>query len=896
MNRTREVALAALAGLVLIAVVAPAAFAAVSITRAELNGSKLRVEGQGATPNTRVTVNGGQASATSDGSGKFRIESSSFSAPADCLVTVSDGTTSATTTLSGCSPSSPPPESLAAPAPLGPGDGTGVLVPFTISWSAVTHSSGIAGYNWQVSTTSSFSVLSQRDSTAGDVTEDTISGLADGTYFWRVQAVSVDPLQQGPWSEAWSFTVTGAAEGHLDAPTLSLAHGTEFHPFESFGFEWTAVEGASLYFLEWSRDSSFPADMTFKIDNVDGLTTGMTIGDFCGGCEQGTYFARVYAVDANRVAGRRSNTVGWAISYDAPIAPPPTPLTPAGGATLTLPIELRWSDAPNPQQMGYEVQISRNASFTDIESHAPQLTNPRYLLLSLTSGTKYWRVRHGQGMASPTTPAFTEWSAASSFTIPDGPPAVESVWLGAPPCENPCTDSLASGQEINVSIQLTVAAPEGGSVVTLTSSDPSASGSHPDSVTVPGGHAFATFRLIAGNVAEPTQVTITGTLGSSSADLVFTVEPPALKRLSFCCDTTGGFSLPGFLELTGRAPDGGVVVSLASDSALASPPATVTVPAGSFSAHVPIPTSEVTTATTVTISATYAGQTIQASHTLWPQQPPSAFFLDRTSTTGTEGAWATVRIAEGQPHEVQMAVTSSHPEIAKPQPYALIGTWGVNGGVFVNTQPPAVSTEVTISASGAGVTLTATLTVHPVGGPTSPSASALDLGPTAVTGGSSSTGTVTLTSAAPEGGTSVALSSSNTAAATVPAGVTVPSGQTSASFTISTNSVGSTTSATISASAGGTTRTATLTVNAPATSTDSVSIARAEYDAGKRQLRVEASSSSSSATLRVYVSATDELIGTLSGGKGEFSWPTNPQSITVRSSLGGSATRTVSLK
>ena len=83
--------LAGVAALVLGALLAPVAYAAVSITRAELDGSKLRVEGNGATPNTTVTVNGGQPSATSDSSGNFRIESNSFTAPADCQVTVSDG-------------------------------------------------------------------------------------------------------------------------------------------------------------------------------------------------------------------------------------------------------------------------------------------------------------------------------------------------------------------------------------------------------------------------------------------------------------------------------------------------------------------------------------------------------------------------------------------------------------------------------------------------------------------------------------------------------------------------------------------------------------------------------------------------------------------------------------
>jgi hypothetical protein len=49
------------------------------------------------------------------------------------------------------------------------------------------------------------------------------------------------------------------------------------------------------------------------------------------------------------------------------------------------------------------------------------------------------------------------------------------------------------------------------------------------------------------------------------------------------------------------------------------------------------------------------------------------------------------------------------------------------------------------------------------------------------------------------------------------------------------------------------------------------------------------------------VTSTDALIGTLTnegGGRyrAEFSWSSNPGSVTVKSSLGGSASRTVTLK
>ena len=59
--------------------------------------------------------------------------------------------------------------------------------------------------------------------------------------------------------------------------------------------------------------------------------------------------------------------------------------------------------------------------------------------------------------------------------------------------------------------------------------------------------------------------------------------------------------------------------------------------------------------------------------------------------------------------------------------------------------------------------------------------SSLAVSPTSVVGGASSTGTVTLTAPAPTGGSVVSLSSAN-AAVSVPASVTVPGGQTSATF------------------------------------------------------------------------------------------------------------------
>ena len=93
------------------------------------------------------------------------------------------------------------------------------------------------------------------------------------------------------------------------------------------------------------------------------------------------------------------------------------------------------------------------------------------------------------------------------------------------------------------------------------------------------------------------------------------------------------------------------------------------------------------------------------------------------------------------------------------------------------------------------------------------SLSSLTLNPSNVTGGNSSTGTVTLSGPAPAGGAQIVLSSSNTGAARAPSSVTIPAGATSASFTVNTSFVLFSTSVQISASYRSKTLTASLTVS-----------------------------------------------------------------------------------
>lgn len=126
----------------------------------------------------------------------------------------------------------------------------------------------------------------------------------------------------------------------------------------------------------------------------------------------------------------------------------------------------------------------------------------------------------------------------------------------------------------------------------------------------------------------------------------------------------------------------------------------------------------------------------------------------------------------------------------------------------IMTSQVSTSTPITISATFGGVTQSATLTVRP------PALTSLALNPIAVTGGNSSTGTVSLDGPAGTNGAVVALSSSDPAAG-VPSAVTIAPGATSANFAVTTTAVSASASATISATFSGVTVTAPLTINPP---------------------------------------------------------------------------------
>jgi hypothetical protein len=151
---------------------------------------------------------------------------------------------------------------------------------------------------------------------------------------------------------------------------------------------------------------------------------------------------------------------------------------------------------------------------------------------------------------------------------------------------------------------------------------------------------------------------------------------------------------------------------------------------------------------------------------------------------------------------------------------ASVNIAGGNSTVSFTIDTSVVSTLPTggnVTASVGGVTKSIFVTVHP--DPNAPSVlQSVSFNPSTVTGGTSTTGTVLLNTPAPAGGTSVTLSTSNTLARP-PGAVTVPAGQTSVSFTVTTSAVTTNTVVSIQAIVGNASQSANVTLTPGAAST-----------------------------------------------------------------------------
>jgi RHS repeat-associated protein len=276
----------------------------------------------------------------------------------------------------------------------------------------------------------------------------------------------------------------------------------------------------------------------------------------------------------------------------------------------------------------------------------------------------------------------------------------------------------------------------------------------------------------------------------------------------------GGDPMTGTITMSGPAPTGGATVALTSDDQrVVQVPASVFVPADSTTATFTVNTLRPTADSVVAnIRAFHQGSTATTAVTILRLPRVTGLSMNPTGVVGGNSSTGTVTIDIAVSGDTTVALSSANPTVASTPASVVVPAGSTSAAFSISTFAVAADTPVTLTASYRGSS-PATMTVMAV----PLTLSSLTVSPSNVIGGRmNATGTLTLSAAAPVGGATVTLSSSNTTVATVPTTITVAAGASTATFTITTATAGAATPATITGTYG-TTRTAVLTVSSCST-------------------------------------------------------------------------------
>lgn len=254
--------------------------------------------------------------------------------------------------------------------------------------------------------------------------------------------------------------------------------------------------------------------------------------------------------------------------------------------------------------------------------------------------------------------------------------------------------TLTSGATVTLAVQLTAAAPSGGTVVSLSSSNASVV-PVPTSLTISAGQSSASLPIQVGSVTSPTMVTVTGTLNGASQQAQVTVNPTPNFTLSaspaslsvaqggtgtstITVTDVGGFS--GTVTLAASGLPSGVSASFAAGSTAGTQVLTVTANTSAAITSSPV---------TVPITGTSGSLTTIASVSLTITPEPSF--------TAGSGGTTSLTVTPG-------ATTGNTGTIS------VVGTNGFSGTVNLtcSISPVAASDPPTCSLSPSSVTITGT--------------------------------------------------------------------------------------------------------------------------------------------------------------------------------------------
>lgn len=376
-------------------------------------------------------------------------------------------------------------------------------------------------------------------------------------------------------------------------------------------------------------------------------------------------------------------------------------------------------------------------------------------------------------------------------------------------------DTVVGGNPVQGRVRLLAPAPAGGVTVILSTANPSLvllpSGNQ---VTVPEGQQSVTFPIGTRGVTTATNVGVTAALLGANRTRTLRILPASLVSISFDpAAVTVGEPTTGTVRLDGEA-GANIVINLAVAGAPLVVPPAVTIPAGqrqaTFTANAPFLTVDSSSTVTATRAAPF--QQVQTVVFIVATDIASVSLSQNNVIGGTLVTGTVLLTKPAGPGGITINLSNSNPaagSLGSP-------TVRVPGGSLVSEQftfqtafvATTQTTVITASKPGGFTSQSATLTVTPA-----PLGLSLSFNPNPVPGGTNSIGTLTLDTAAP---TNLQFQlSANSGVVQLPTSVTVPQGQSSATFLVQTQQTTQDVDVTITAQRGSQIVSGILTVTAP---------------------------------------------------------------------------------
>jgi hypothetical protein len=337
----------------------------------------------------------------------------------------------------------------------------------------------------------------------------------------------------------------------------------------------------------------------------------------------------------------------------------------------------------------------------------------------------------------------------------------------------PTSMTVDLGQTIPLTITLSAPAPAGGVSFQIASVDATTVRVLPTSVSIAAGQTQpAQTPQVTGLKPGSSNLTV-----SSAGFPTATIPVSVRASISFVPNarTINGFRTENIvLSLSGPAPAGGLTINLVSTNAgVATVPATVAFAAGANSVNVPV-TSLTIGSTTIRASGPGLSETTAA---ITVQNTADIILPSELSVSPGESVSLPVSLARASANSTFLTLTSENSSLATVTPTTiLIGAGETQPAIAprVNGIAPG---QVRISATGSGLASASTLVTVGFG-------MRFSTDSIQISGTVTSNQFLVLTSAAPAGGLTVDLTSSQATVATVPSSVTFPASTTTVSVPI----------------------------------------------------------------------------------------------------------------